>query len=95
MSGDLGASFQKLMSETFVKYRGCLIERASAGYCVGKKFVSTLDEAKSIIDNAMDIIAKSFFDDEKKVLCNTLNARERETEFNNANKNPGQKSDRD
>lgn len=47
---DFEESLKKLMNLTFIKYRGCLIEKKDAGYSVHGVVFTTITEAQQHID---------------------------------------------
>ncbi len=47
---DLGKSFKKLISEIFIKYNGCLIEKVGKEFKALGKFYKCEQEAKEAID---------------------------------------------
>lgn len=55
MRGDLGHAFNRLISETFIRYQGCLIEKEWGGYKVGKCLFATLPLAKAEIDRQFEV----------------------------------------
>lgn len=63
LSGDLGESFNKLISSMFIKYLGCYIQRTKHGdketySWMGKSF-DTLEEAKAEVQVGYDAIQHS------------------------------------
>lgn len=52
-------SFRKLVDDTFIRYNGCIIEKASNGFILWGKFYTDLDAAKKKIDDNIKNIQNS------------------------------------
>jgi hypothetical protein len=59
MTGDMGASFKKLVDGMYIRYRSCLVEVCNGGYKVGSAWFSSLDAAYERIDRDLGIIGES------------------------------------
>lgn len=51
---DLLQSFSKIISETFTKYRGCLIEKSGDRFMQNRTSYPTIEAAKEEIDEKLD-----------------------------------------
>lgn len=56
---DVNASFQKFISENFIRYRGCLLQKANDGYLWGNGWYSSLDAAKEAIDKTFPLLGNT------------------------------------
>jgi hypothetical protein len=56
---DLGEAMQTLISNTFIRYNGCLIEKHGSTYVWNRKCYPSLDAAKQAIGSVNNIIANS------------------------------------
>ena len=48
----LAQAFERFKTETFPRYKGCLIEKVRGGFKWGGRTYSTIEETKSAIDHA-------------------------------------------
>jgi hypothetical protein len=52
---DFASSFEKLVNDTFIRYKGVTIEKLSDGkFKALSQTVDTLDLAKSVVDNSLN-----------------------------------------
>lgn len=55
---DLATSFEKLMAETFPKYKGKTIEKLPTGFMVFSRYYATWEEATGEVDRAYQTLKK-------------------------------------
>lgn len=59
MKRDLGKAFRVLIDNTWIRYRGCLIEKRHGGFAVGNDWYSTRKQAEEKIDRDVSTIGNS------------------------------------
>lgn len=56
---DLGAAFDKWTEETFLPYRGCLLERSGKGYMCMGIFCLTLSDVDRVLNSGRAALSNS------------------------------------
>lgn len=59
MNGDIGESFERFKSSTFINYRGCVITENSSFYIWNDIPYCNLENAKAAIDAAYNTLGSS------------------------------------
>lgn len=52
MAGDVSESFQKLVSDLFIRVDGCLVEKTRTGFIIFGTEVSSMEEVREIISQS-------------------------------------------
>lgn len=59
MKHDILASFNKLISHSFVRYRGFLLERKNGGLTYNEQYFANLEELDAYIDKRFEALENS------------------------------------
>lgn len=62
---NIAESFRKLVDDTFIKYRGCLIEKRAGQFIALGRVCSTQAEAEQHIDNSFTNLQNTIYNGNK------------------------------
>lgn len=59
MNRDLGKAFRKLVDDTWVNYKGALLEKGHGGYYWGNNWYGSIQAAEKAVDEAKEALLNS------------------------------------